>query len=87
MNKIGTGQHRLFCSLVHKFGVRGVDDFDAYLKELEAQPAQVAGELFIFVDECHRSQNGKLHRAMKARLPGALFFGFTEPHCAKRTRR
>ena len=77
MNKIGTGQHRLFCSLVHKFGVRGVDDFDAYLKELEAQPAQVAGELFIFVDECHRSQNGKLHRAMKARLPGALFFGFT----------
>lgn len=77
MEKIGSGQHRLFCSLVHKFGVRGVDDFETYLKELESQPTKVAGDLFIFVDECHRTQSGKLHRAMKAKLPEAVFIGFT----------
>jgi type I restriction enzyme R subunit len=35
------------------------------------------GELFIFVDECHRTQSGKLHRVMKTLLPDALFIGFT----------
>ena len=35
------------------------------------------GELFIFVDECHRTQGGKLHKTMKALLPGAVFIGFT----------
>ena len=77
MEKIASGQHRMFCSLIHKFGVHGVDDFDAYLKELESQPAKAVGELFIFVDECHRGQSGKLHRAMKAKLPKAVFVGFT----------
>ena len=35
------------------------------------------GEIFVFVDECHRTQSGKLHRAMKAILPGATLIGFT----------
>ncbi|MFN7899066.1 MAG: type I restriction endonuclease subunit R [Synechococcaceae cyanobacterium] len=68
---------RLLCSLVHKFGVRGVDDFEAYLEQLQAQPSPTVGELFIFVDECHRTQSGKLHRVMKALLPDAVFIGFT----------
>jgi type I restriction enzyme R subunit len=54
-----------------------VDDFDAFIKELEAQPALAVGQLFIFVDECHRTQSGKLHKTMKALLPGAVFIGFT----------
>jgi type I restriction enzyme, R subunit len=29
------------------------------------------------VDECHRTQSGKLHQAMKSILPDALFIGFT----------
>jgi type I restriction enzyme R subunit len=29
------------------------------------------------VDECHRTQSGKLHRVMKALLPNAVFIGFT----------
>jgi type I restriction enzyme R subunit len=29
------------------------------------------------VDECHRTQSGKLHEAMKALLPGAMLMGFT----------
>ena len=68
---------RLLCSLVHKFGVRGVDDFETYLEQLESLPSQAVGELFIFVDECHRTQSGKLHRVMKALLPTAVFIGFT----------
>jgi type I restriction enzyme, R subunit len=68
---------RLLCSLVHKFGARGVDDFEAYLEQLQAEPSPVVGELFIFVDECHRTQSGKLHRLMKALLPDAVFIGFT----------
>jgi len=35
------------------------------------------GELFVFVDECHRTQSGKLHKTMKALVPGAVFVGFT----------
>jgi type I restriction enzyme R subunit len=68
---------RLLCSLVHKFGVRGVDSFETYLEQLQAQPSPAVGELFIFVDECHRTQSGKLHRVMKALLPDAVFIGFT----------
>jgi type I restriction enzyme R subunit len=29
------------------------------------------------VDECHRTQSGKLHRVMKAMMPNAVFIGFT----------
>jgi len=68
---------RLLCSLVHKFGRKGVDDFEKFIKELKAQPCQAVGELFVFVDECHRTQSGKLHRTMKALLPNAVFIGFT----------
>lgn len=35
------------------------------------------GDLFVFVDECHRTQSGKLHEAMKSILPEAMFVGFT----------
>lgn len=70
-------QFRLFCSLVHKFGRKDVDDFDAYIKELENSPPVVAGEVFVFVDECHRTQSGKLNKVMKAMLPNAVFIGFT----------
>ena len=68
---------RLLCSLVHKFGRQGVDDHDAFIRELRANPPLITGELFVFVDECHRTQSGKLHKTMKALLPSAVFIGFT----------
>jgi type I restriction enzyme R subunit len=68
---------RLLCSLVHKFGRKGVDDFEGFIKELESQPSQTMGDVFVFVDECHRTQSGKLHRTMKALMPKAVFIGFT----------
>ncbi|MFA4994140.1 MAG: HsdR family type I site-specific deoxyribonuclease [Bdellovibrionales bacterium] len=77
VRQLGRPTPRLLCSLVHKFGRRDVDDFDAFIKELEAQPTKTMGEIFVFVDECHRTQSGRLHRVMKAMLPEAVFIGFT----------
>jgi type I restriction enzyme R subunit len=74
----------LLCSLIHKFG--GKDDGDedgdisGYIEEMrKALPAgfKPKGDIYVFVDECHRTQTGDLHRAMKAILPGTMFIGFT----------
>ena len=77
MDLLGKAKPRLLCSLVHKFGRQGEDDFEAFIRELETTPRKTEGELFVFVDECHRTQSGKLHRAMKAQMPKAVFIGFT----------
>jgi type I restriction enzyme, R subunit len=77
MHQLGQATPRLLCSLIHKFGRKDVDDFDAFVKQLEAQPSKSVGEEFVFVDECHRTQSGKLHRVMKAMMPNAVFIGFT----------
>lgn len=55
-------------SLVHKF-----DDND--LEDLKKQP--VLKEWIVLVDECHRTQGGKLHNAMKSLLPNAIFIAFS----------
>ena len=68
---------RLLCSLVHKFGKKSEDNFEDFIKELESNPVQTVGELFVFVDECHRTQSGKLHLVMKTMLQNAIFIGFT----------
>lgn len=77
MAQLAQPNPRLLCSLVHKFGRRDVDDFEAFVRELAAQPSQTQGEIVVFVDECHRTQGGKLHRLMKAMMPNAVFIGFT----------
>ena len=77
MKQLDQATPRLLCSLVHKFGRQDVDDFDAFIRELEAEPSPTVGEVFVFVDECHRTQSGKLHRVMTAMMPDAVFIGFT----------
>ena len=77
MTQLGQATPRLLCSLIHKFGKKGVTDFEAFIRELKAQPSRAVGELFVFVDECHRTQSGRLHRTMQALLPDAVFIGFT----------
>ncbi len=77
MQQLGQATPRLLCSLVHKFGKKELGNFNQFIKDLENQPSKTVGELFIFVDECHRTQSGKLHRTMKAMLPNAVFMGFT----------
>ena len=86
MAQLVQAKPRLICSLVHKFGKKGVDDFDAFIEELKKQPSPATGELFIFVDECHRTQSGKLHKTMKALLPSAVFIGFTGTPLLKKDR-
>ncbi|WP_244250917.1 type I restriction endonuclease subunit R [Arthrobacter crystallopoietes] len=75
----------LVCSLVHKF--RGGEDdrsrdeaegdFIAELNSKIPPGFSAKGNLFVFVDEAHRTQSGRMHRAMKQLLPGAMFIGFT----------
>ena len=59
---------------------RGGGEIAAYIEEMKkALPPgfHAKGDLFVFVDECHRTQSGELHEAMKAILPNAMFIGFT----------
>ncbi len=68
---------RLMCSLVHKFGKKDIEDFEEYIKDLENQKSNTQGDVYVFVDECHRTQSGRLHRQMKAIMPNSVFIGFT----------
>lgn len=84
LRKLNKYDDSLICSLVHKFGRRGGEvtesDYDKYIEELiKALPAdfEAKGKIYVFVDECHRTQSGKLHSAMKAIMPNAIFIGFT----------
>lgn len=77
MDKLSNPLPRVLCSLVHKFGKKGVNNFDEFIKELESSPSNTYGEIFVFVDECHRTQSGKLHKTMKAILKNTTFIGFT----------
>ncbi len=87
MSKLGKATPRLLCSLVHKFGKKNVEDFEQFIEELKAQPSPTVGEIFVFVDECHRTQSGKLHRTMKALMPNAVFIGFTGTPLLKKDKR
>ena len=81
--ELNTKDKWLLCSLVHKFGRVGasgdldVDDYVAEIKKNLPKDFTAKGNLFVFVDECHRSHTGKLHEAMKELLPNATFIGFT----------
>ena len=78
--KLDANEPWLIASLVHKFG-RGeeaaTDDFIEEIQRSLPQDFRPKGNIFVFVDECHRTQSGKLHQAMKTILPDAMFIGFT----------
>ena len=77
------GAEWLIASLIHKFGAsdEATDrDVETWVREIrKSLPGgfQAKGEIFVFVDECHRTQSGKLHEAMTDLLPGAMPIGFT----------
>lgn len=85
INTLNGTTESLLCSLVHKFGSKGNGDAEgdegtkAFIEAIQKLPPdfKAKGDLHVFVDECHRTQSGDLHKAMKALLPNALFFGFT----------
>ena len=80
---LNTGDEWLIGSLIHKFGASeeiSDQDIETYIEEIKKSLPKgfhAKGEIIIFVDECHRTQSGKLHKAMKDLLPEAMLIGFT----------
>ena len=77
---LNASEEWLIGSLIHKFSASEEGDIDAFLADIQShlpKGFRAKGEIFVFVDECHRTQSGKLHDAMKALLPGAMLIGFT----------
>ena len=85
ISSLNASEQWLICSLVHKFRAADSDGEDDeatadFIKELHAtipKDFKAQGNIFVFVDEAHRTQSGKMHTAMKALLPKAMFIGFT----------
>jgi type I restriction enzyme R subunit len=83
VNNLNVKNEWIMCSLIHKFADRteaSEEDIDTYIAAIKKDlPAnfEAKGDIFVFVDECHRSHTGKLHEAMKEILPRATFIGFT----------
>lgn len=83
----------LICTLIHKFGNKNDGDaisvgnkkasksLDLYLEELaKSLPAdfRAKGNIYVFIDECHRTQGGMLHEAMKHIMgDDVMLIGFT----------
>lgn len=83
----------LICTLVHKFGNKNDTDkvevgkkkatksLESYLQEVQKklpQDFKPKGNIYVFVDECHRTQSGMLHEAMKSIMGDhIMMIGFT----------
>lgn len=90
LDKLNSHKYPLISSLVHKFGGEDEGDVDQFLADIQKNLPdnfKAKGDIYVFVDECHRTQSGKLHRAMKAILPNAMFIGFTGTPLLKRDKK
>lgn len=72
----------IICSLIHKYGHNAGKqaDIDQYRKELLKdlpKDFKAKGNIIAFIDECHRTNSGKLHEAVKTLMPDAILIGFT----------
>jgi type I restriction enzyme R subunit len=67
VEKLGAATPRLMCALIHKFDTT----------DLKGAPPRVTGRIYVFVDECHRTQGGDMNKQMKRWLENAIFIGFT----------
>ncbi len=78
LEKLNDAKPWLLCTLIHKFGNKDEADVKGFVQELK-RPKDFSpkGNLVVFIDECHRTQSGNLHEAMKELLPDAVFIGFT----------
>lgn len=79
LSKLNETSPRLLCSLVHKFGGKDETATNEFIHSLKAsKDFKPKGEFIVFIDECHRTQSGDLHEAMKKILPdNTIFIGFT----------
>lgn len=83
ISTLNASEEWLIGSLVHKFRAgddnteQDADDYIAQLNAALPKDFKAKGNIFVFVDEAHRTQSGKMHRAMTHLLPEAMFIGFT----------
>ncbi len=75
-------EENIICSLIHKYGHNAGTqaDIDKYLKELVRNLPpnfEAKGNIVAFIDECHRTNSGKLHDAVRTIMPNATLIGFT----------
>ena len=85
---LNTSDEWLIASLIHKFGAAEEGDVEQFVEDIRShlpKDFHAKGEIFVFVDECHRTQSGKLHEAMKELLPGVMLIGFTGTPCSRAT--
>lgn len=79
---LNKNEDSIVCSLIHKYGHNAGKqaDIDQYRKELlKDLPAdfKAKGNIIAFIDECHRTNSGKLHEAVRTLMPNAILIGFT----------
>ena len=83
----------LISTLIHKFGNRSENELpevgnkkatksiEQYLMEVQEKLPKdfsAKGNIYVFIDECHRTQGGMLHEAMKAIMgENVMMIGFT----------
>ena len=79
---LNKSEESIICSLIYKYGHHAGKDVDLekYREELlrGLEPGFMAkGNIIAFIDECHRTNSGKLHDAVKTLMPEAILIGFT----------
>ena len=93
LNALNANTDRFVCSLIHKAGSAfrglqsGEDDYEGenledFANKVSSEVKAIKdfspkGKIIVFIDECHRTQAGELHKAMKQLLPNSLIIGFT----------
>ena len=85
IDQLGNKKNSLICSLIHKFGrnTEGElkdEDYEKYIEEVRKnlpEGFEPKGKIFVFIDECHRTQSGKLHKALKEILKTSIIVGFS----------
>jgi len=93
IEKLNNYEPSLICSLVHKFETpkdqevkydnseyaeeESYNNYIAEIKKAIKKDFKPKDDIYVFVDECHRTQSGKLHEAMKLILGSSVFIGFT----------
>lgn len=94
LTKLDSADPWLITTLLHKFGVSSAGQTEDYKKgkrspervmediannlEQNFPGFKAKGNIFVFVDECHRTQGGVMNRAMKKIMgEGVMLIGFT----------
>ncbi len=80
INQVNSPAPWLMCSLIHKFRSAEEPSYEDFIRGFKSgipPDFKPKGNLYIFVDECHRTQSGDLHEAMSKLLPESVFIGFT----------